>query len=67
MDTCEASTVMNTAEVEEMLKKLGIAEDDFDDVVVEEEEELPAEAIQWMAIARVHIEKTYAQYWFSET
>ena len=67
MDTCEASIVMNTAEVEEMLKKLGIAEDDFDDVVVEEEEELPAEAIQWMAIMRVHIEKTYAQYWFSET
>ena len=67
MDTCEASIVMNTVEVEEMLKKLGIAEDDFDDVVVEEEEELPAEAIHWMAIMRLHIEKTYAQYWFSET
>ena len=67
MDTCEASTMMNTTEVEEMMKKLGITEDDFDDVVVEEEEELPAEAIQWMAIMRVHIEKTYAQYWFSET
>ena len=59
--------MMNTTEVEEMMKKLGITEDDFDDVVVEEEEELPAEAIQWMAIMRVHIEKTYAQYWFSET
>ena len=57
---------MNTAEVEEMLKKLGIAEDDFYDVVVEEDEELPAEAIQWMAIVRVHTEKACAQYWFSE-
>ena len=59
--------MMNNTEVEDMMKKLGITEDDFDDVVVEEEEELPAEAIQWMAIMRVHIEKTYAQYWFSET
>lgn len=51
METGESSSVMNMSEVEKMMKKLGIAEEDLDDVVVEEEEELSAESIRWMAIA----------------
>lgn len=49
--------------VEEMMAVLGLSED-LDDVVVEEEEEIPATTVRWLAIARVHMEKSYSQYWF---
>ena len=29
-----------------------------------EDGELPKEETRWMAIARVHTDKTYSQYWF---
>ena len=32
--------------------------------MVIEDDELPEEATRWMAIARVHTEKAYSQYWF---
>ena len=52
------------SDVEEMMKNLGITEDDLDDVVFEEQD-VPAEvAVRWMAIARVHTPKNYSQYWF---
>lgn len=46
-----------------MMEELGLKEDDLRDVVVEDEE-LAEEATRWMALARVHTEKTYSQYWF---
>ena len=52
-----------TTDLEAMMEELGLKEDDLQDVVVEDEE-IPEEATRWMAIARVHTEKTYSQYWF---
>jgi hypothetical protein len=40
--------------IDDMLLLLGIEEDDFDDLVFEEEEDAPKEGIKWMALARVH-------------
>ncbi|XBI84563.1 hypothetical protein VPH35_092849 [Triticum aestivum] len=45
------------------MEELSVKEDDLQDVVVEDGE-LPEEATRWMAIARVHTDKTYSQYWF---
>jgi hypothetical protein len=50
-------------DVADMMKKLGLSEEDLDDVVVEDEEEIPAESTRWMVIARVHMDKPYSQYW----
>lgn len=45
-----------------MMKKLGLSEEDLDDVVVEEEDAIPDESTRWMAITRVHMKKPYTQY-----
>nr|XP_020201163.1 uncharacterized protein LOC109787013 [Aegilops tauschii subsp. strangulata] len=45
------------------MEELGLKEDDLQDIVVEDGE-LPKEETRWMAIARVHTDKTYSQYWF---
>lgn len=50
-------------DVERMMKELGLKEEDLVDVVVDEKG-LPEEAARWMAIARVHTDKSYSQYWF---
>lgn len=59
-DKAESS---GSSELEAMMAELGLKEDDLQDVIVEEDE-LPEEATRWMAIARVHTDKTYSQYWF---
>lgn len=64
MATASSGSGNKPNDVAEMMKKLGFSEEDLDDVVIEEEEEIPAEAVRWLAIARVHIEKYYSQYWF---
>ena len=46
-----------------MMEELRLKEDDMVDVVVEDTA-LLKEATRWMALARVHTEKTYSQYWF---
>ena len=45
------------------MEELGLKEADLQDVVIEDEE-LSEEATRWMAIARVHTDRTYSQYWF---
>jgi hypothetical protein len=40
--------------INDMLQRLGIEEEEFDDLVFEEEEEAPKEGLKWMALARVH-------------
>ena len=52
------------AGVEEMMKNLGITEDDLDDVVFEEQDVQAEAVVRWMAIARVHTPNSYIQYWF---
>ena len=52
-----------TDDVRKMMEELGLKEAGLQDVVIEDEE-LPPEATRWMAIARVHTDRTYSQYWF---
>lgn len=46
-----------------LMEELGLREKDLDDVIFDEKEAPPA-AIRWMAIARVHIDQPYSQFWF---
>lgn len=53
----------SATELETMMEELGLNKDNIQEVVVEDDD-LPKEAVRWMAIARVHMNKTYSQYWF---
>jgi hypothetical protein len=59
-----SSGVSTQADVEAMMAKLGLKEDDLDDVVFEEEVKQPEEDTRWMAVARVHTESVFSHYWF---
>lgn len=59
--------MVDSSEVTEMMEELGLKDDDLDDVIFEEDEPLTPESIRWMALARVHMEKTYSQFWFYKT
>ena len=61
--TNEASGSSSASEVEKMIAELGLREEDLDDVIFDEKD-APPEAARWMAVARVHIDKSYSQYWF---
>ena len=50
-----------------MMEMTGLPEDDLDGEVFEEEEVPPLESIKWMALAKVHKEKPYNQFWFFKT
>jgi hypothetical protein len=50
--------------IEELMKQMGIGEDDLDDIVFEEEGPLSAEVTRWLAIARVFTEGEYSSFWF---
>jgi hypothetical protein len=47
-----------------MIKKLGLREEDLDDVVYEDESLPPTEAPRWLAIARVHTDHEFSNFWF---
>ena len=40
--------------LDDLLQRLGIEEEELDDLVFEEETEAPKEGIKWLALARVH-------------
>ena len=46
-----------------MMAELGLWEEDLDDVIFDEKQAPPI-AGRWTAVARVHIDKPYSQYWF---
>ncbi|KAE8773464.1 hypothetical protein D1007_54309 [Hordeum vulgare] len=63
MDKGSSGSDSATADMEAMAEELGLNEDNMQDVVVSDVD-LPAEATRWMAMARVHTDKPYRQYWF---
>ena len=63
MATVASSSATATFDLEALMEELGLKEDDFQDVVVDDSELIP-EATRWMALARVHTDKPYSQYWF---
>jgi len=63
MDKSASSSGHAITDLEAMMEELGLKEEDLQDVVVEDDE-LPKEATRWMALARIHTDKPYSQYWF---
>jgi hypothetical protein len=49
-----------------MLQRLGIDEDELDDLVFEDEEEAPKEGLKWFALARVHTENYFSPQTFEQ-
>jgi hypothetical protein len=52
--------------IDDLLNRLGIVEDDFDDLVFEELEGIPKESVKWMALARVHIQNYFSSSTFEQ-
>ena len=50
----------------DMLKRLGIDEDEIDDLVFEEENAAPKEAIKWMTLARIHMSNPFSPHTFEK-
>jgi hypothetical protein len=51
-------------DLDSMMKKLGLREEDLDDVVFEDQPPPPVEVTRWLAIARVHTEREFSDFWF---
>jgi hypothetical protein len=49
-----------------MLHQLGIEEDEFEDLVFEEEEEAPKQGLKWMALAKVHTRIVFSPQTFEQ-
>jgi hypothetical protein len=52
--------------IDDMLNRLGIEEEEFDDLVFEEEEEAPKEGLKWMALAKVHTSNSFSPQTFEQ-
>jgi hypothetical protein len=52
--------------INSMLQRLGIEDDEIDDLVFEEDEAAPKEAIKWMALARVHTTNFFSPQTFEQ-
>ena len=52
--------------IDELLQKLGIEEDDLDDFVFEDEEDVPAGGMKWVALARVHTMNSFSPQTFEQ-
>uniref|UniRef100_A0ACD6ABP0 Uncharacterized protein n=1 Tax=Avena sativa TaxID=4498 RepID=A0ACD6ABP0_AVESA len=50
--------------LESMMEKLGLGEEDLDDVIYEEQAPPPVETTRWLAIARVHTDREFSDFWF---
>jgi hypothetical protein len=50
----------------EMLKRLGIEDDELDDLVFEEEDSPPIHGIKWMALAKVHTTNNFSHLAFEQ-
>ncbi|KAI5009776.1 hypothetical protein ZWY2020_011913 [Hordeum vulgare] len=57
-----SSASSSATNVEQLMAELGLREEYLDDVIFDEKE-APPEAIRWMAVCRVHINKPYSEYW----
>jgi hypothetical protein len=61
-DSASAGTEKDDMDV--MMKRLGLREEDLDDVVYEDEAPLPEEATRWLANARVCTDREFNDFWF---
>jgi hypothetical protein len=59
-----SSSTGDGAGLEEMMKDLGLKEEDLDDVNFEDEVQPTEEDTRWMVTARVFTEGEYSSFWF---
>jgi hypothetical protein len=52
--------------ISDMLQRLGIEEDEYDDLVLEDEEEAPIQGLKWMALVRVHTSNFFSPQTFEQ-
>jgi hypothetical protein len=52
--------------IDDMIQRLGIEDDEFDDLVFEEEEDAPKEGMKWMALAKVHTANYFSPQTFEQ-
>jgi hypothetical protein len=55
-----------TENIDAMLQRLGIEDDEFDDLVYEEEQDAPKQGLKWMALARVHTTNVFSPQTFEQ-
>lgn len=58
------SAAAEDKELADLMEELGIIEEDFDDLVYEEEVEENSPDPRWLAIGKVHTTHEYGDYWF---
>ena len=51
-------------DVDGLMAKMGLREDELDDVVFEEMPESTMDATRWLAVAKVHTDSSFSHYWF---
>ncbi|KAK1680255.1 hypothetical protein QYE76_041103 [Lolium multiflorum] len=52
--------------IDDMIQRVGIEDDEFDDLVFEDEEDAPKEGIKWMALAKVHTTNYFSPQTFEQ-
>jgi hypothetical protein len=65
-DRSEGSGVKKQEGLDDMLLRLGIDEDEIDDLIFEDEEEAPKKGIKWLALARVHTTNFFSHQTFEQ-
>jgi hypothetical protein len=65
-DRSEGSAVKKQEGLDDMLQRLGIGEDEIDDLIFKDEEEAPNKGIKWLALARVHTTKFFIHQTFEQ-
>ncbi|KAM0930961.1 hypothetical protein ACQ4PT_000661 [Festuca glaucescens] len=58
------SGTVGADDVEGMMARLGLREEDLDDVVFEEEGNQSDEATRWLAVGKVHTDTEFSHFWF---
>ena len=48
------SGLIKEEDIDVLLGRLGFDEDEVDDLIFEEENDVPKEGVKWMALARIH-------------
>jgi hypothetical protein len=63
-DRGSGSGASGKSDLDSMMKRLGLREEDLDDVVFEDQSPPPVDATRWLAIARVHTDHEFSDFWF---
>jgi hypothetical protein len=60
------SGTKKTEGIDDLLQRLGIEEDEIDDLIFEEEDSVPKEGMKWLALAKVHTSNYFSPQTFEQ-